>query len=69
MLKVNDKELQFLEKKLARRGSIVFYILSKRVTQWDSTLHSELEVFLLESHCWAWTGFGTEPNYKAVGEL
>ena len=44
MFKVNDKDLQFLEQKLARRGSILFCTLLEIVTQWDSTLHSELEV-------------------------
>ena len=38
-----EKDLQFLEKKLTRRWSIVASKLSRLVTQWDNTLHSELE--------------------------
>ena len=62
-------KVQFLERKLARRESIVSCTLSGRVTELDSTLRSELESFLFKSHWCARSGFGTQPNYKAPGKL
>ena len=43
MVKANEKDLQFLEKKLGIRWSILSSVLLGRVTQLGSTLHSELE--------------------------
>ena len=55
MFKVNEKDLQFIAKKLARRWSIFSGRLSWRVTQWDSIVSIGSISRLISSHDHNWT--------------
>ena len=69
MLKINEKDLWFLEKKLASRWTIFSRTLSGWVTQWYNTLYSKSEGFRLES-CWCARSYcGNQRYYEFAGGL